>query len=172
MFEILLEGDKELERMLGTVTGLVSDLSTPIQCSLEYMSKSVLETFAVGGRPPWDDITQASRDGRQFDHGTPPLWDGGALADAATATRPGVEGSAYVDPRTRDGLEGAIGPEADFHGARRHQEGFGTDRLGRTFDEPVRAFMVWQAGDRIAVVEIFDLWLAAVIEEGIDACRF
>lgn len=157
MFDFIILGQSEIEDHLGEIVDGLAHL--PIQKGLDVLGASVLETFAVGGRPEWDDILESSRDGRVADHGTPALWDTGAMADAASATRPGVDGSAYeITPAA-----GQIGVDALFHGARRHTVGFGIDRIGRHFNEPARPFMILRSEDRVAVVELMDEYIGALL---------
>ena len=160
MISITIEGEEGISLMLDTLSEAL--LHPPIQAGLEVISESVLENFAKGGRPPWPDILPSSRAQRKFDKGTPPLWDSGEMAAAATATTPGVGHSTYGI--AADGISGQIGVDDLFHGARRHQFGFGVDKLGRHFDEPARAFMVFHDGDAAKVVEVFDMWIKTTID--------
>jgi phage gpG-like protein len=162
MFQIMIEGDEDIFLGLDLLSLDLANMVKPTQEALELASASVLENIALSGRPEYDDILAASRRQRKFDTGTPPLWDSGEMAAAATATSAGVAGSTYF--LSPDGNSGNIGVDDLFHGARRHQFGFdGPDALGRTFNEPARAFMVFQAEDIIKTVEIFDLWLGAIV---------
>lgn len=152
MIKIEIVGENQLMVKLGVIAEGLEHL--PIQEGLKVLAASVRETFEEGGRPEWAPI-QAARNGR----GPSPLWDTGEMMEAATATRPGIDGSTYE----LNAVGGQIGVEPLFHGARRHTFGFGVDSLGRSFDEPARAFMILRTEDEVKVVEIFDMYIGALI---------
>jgi hypothetical protein len=158
MLSIVFEGDGPLLESLDLMRGCVADLEPVIQGGLRIVSDAILDRIVAGIEP---DILPESRASRRFDTETPPLWDAGHLADAATATRYGVDGSAY--DLTEDG--GTIGIEDPlFEGARRHQLGFsGTDSRGRRFDEPARAFIVLESATQTRVYELFDNYIGDLL---------
>lgn len=154
MIDVVIEGVRELAVRLERIEAGLLDLSVPTQAALQIAADSVLENFLVGGRPEW----AALRDGDDR-----PLFQTGGLAEAASATQPGVEGSTYrLAP---DGSFGQIGVEDLFHGARRHDLGYqGPDSRGRTFDEEAREFMELKPSDEAAIIEVYDRYLLSLTE--------
>jgi hypothetical protein len=155
MLRVVFEGDDALCESLDLMRGCVADLQPVIQGGLQIIADGILDRIIAGIKP---DILPESRESRRFDSSTPPLWDSGRLADAATATHTGVDGSAYE--LTADG--GTIGiADPLFEGARRHQDGFtGPDSRGRHFDEPARAFIVLESTTQARVYALFDNYIA------------
>lgn len=163
MLQITITGEQDVLDYLATVRSGLQNTAPIVEAGLKILSESVLQNIAQQGRPGYPDILPSSRASRKFDQSSPPLWDSGAMAQAASATEGGVDGSTYfLDP---DGDLGTIGVDDLFHGARRHQFGYGgPDTLGRSFDEPARSFMVMQEDDEVAIIELFDVWIGDLVE--------
>ncbi len=156
--EILFEGLEGVLRSVAIVAEGLADFEGPIEESLVILSGGVVENVAVTGRPPYPDILPDSRAHRKFSQG-PALFDSGEMLDAATALEPAEHSLYALTP-----MDGQIGVDPLFHGARRHQFGYGgPDSIGRTFSEPARAFMVFNEGERAQVVEVFDRYLHSLV---------
>ena len=153
MIEVVFEGEEALETALAGVGAGLLDLRVPTQLGLEVIAAGVGEAF-VEGASTWEPRKDGS---------PATLVDSGDMRAAATATQDGVTGSTYaIAP---DGQVGRIGVDDLFHGARRHQLGYGgPDSRGRTFDEPARAFLVMTDETRTKVVEVFDMYMNDLVK--------
>lgn len=154
MVEIMFEGDRSLFNKLAGVSFGLRDFSGPTQKALSKLGEGVIQTF-VEGSEHWDPLKDGS---------AARLYQSGDMFVAAASAEPGIEGSVY--DLAPDGQEGQIGVEDLFHGARRHQFGFGTDSLGRSFDEPARPFMVMTDAARAEGVHVFEVHLDEIIAGG------
>lgn len=151
----MFEGDRALVSKLAKLTYGLSDLTLPTQKALDALGKGVIQTF-IEGPGSWEDLKDGS---------VARLYESGDMFVAAAAAEPGIEGSVYdIAP---DGLEGQIGVEDLFHGARRHQLGYGgPDSRGRSFDEPARSFMVITNEARAEGIEIFEVHIGELMAPG------
>jgi phage gpG-like protein len=97
MWELKALGLPEVLEEISATADMVDDgtafLSGPASV---ITGEAIRQNFLQGGRPDaWPDITARSRAQRKVNKTSGPLIDSGAMMDAASATRPGVEHSLY-----------------------------------------------------------------------------